>query len=116
LNGRKVTNHKLPVRIILRLSKMSGNNNICVEYYTVFTFSHNVLSHPKEPVPGLLKNRLKNLPGTTQEDASYDEIIRELAFFRMIERGLDDSRKGKKISNEEMKHRIQSSKLFTGKI
>jgi len=28
------------------------------------------------------------------EDASYEEILRELAFERMVERGLEDSRKG----------------------
>lgn len=42
------------------------------------------------------------------EDASYEEIMRELAFERMIEKGLEDSRKGKVISNEEMEHRISS--------
>jgi predicted transcriptional regulator len=42
------------------------------------------------------------------EDASYEEIMRELAFERMIERGLEDSRKGRMISDEEMGHRIRS--------
>lgn len=42
------------------------------------------------------------------EDASYDEISRELAFERMIERGLEDSRNGRVISNEDMDHRIRS--------
>jgi predicted transcriptional regulator len=42
------------------------------------------------------------------DDASYEEIMRELAFERMIERGLEDSRKGKVISNEEMEQRIRS--------
>jgi predicted transcriptional regulator len=42
------------------------------------------------------------------EDASYEEIMRELAFERMIERGLEDSRKGRIISNEEMEQRIRS--------
>ncbi len=42
------------------------------------------------------------------EDASYEEIMRELAFERMIERGLDDSRKDKLINNEEMEQRIRS--------
>ncbi|HDL85382.1 MAG TPA: hypothetical protein ENH11_03495 [Candidatus Acetothermia bacterium] len=41
------------------------------------------------------------------EDASYEEIIRELAFERMIERGIADSRKGRVISNEEMEQRIR---------
>lgn len=42
------------------------------------------------------------------EDASYEEIIRELAFERMIERGLEDSRVGRVISNEEMERRIST--------
>jgi predicted transcriptional regulator len=42
------------------------------------------------------------------EDSSYDEILRELAFARMIERGLDDADNGRTISHEEMKKRISS--------
>lgn len=42
------------------------------------------------------------------EDASYEEIMRELVFERMIERGLEDSRKERMISDEEMGHRIRS--------
>ncbi len=42
------------------------------------------------------------------EDASYEEIMRELAFERMVEKGLEDSRKEKIISNEEMEQRIRS--------
>ena len=37
----------------------------------------------------------------------YDEIIRELAFDRMIKKGLEDSKNGKTISNKEMEHRIK---------
>jgi len=42
------------------------------------------------------------------EDSTYDEILRELAFARMVEKGLQDSREGKVISNEEMGKRIRS--------
>ncbi|MCK4515576.1 MAG: hypothetical protein KAU31_09980 [Spirochaetaceae bacterium] len=35
--------------------------------------------------------------------------MRELAFERMIERGLEDSRKGRVISNEDMGRRIRSA-------
>jgi hypothetical protein len=41
-------------------------------------------------------------------DASYDEILRELAFERMVNRGLEDSRQNKTLSNEEIEQRIQS--------
>jgi predicted transcriptional regulator len=42
------------------------------------------------------------------EDATYEEIMRELAFQRMVDRGLEDARAGKTISNEEMAHRIRA--------
>ncbi len=41
-------------------------------------------------------------------DASYDEIMRELAFERMVTRGLADSRQKRTLSNEEIERRIQS--------
>ena len=41
------------------------------------------------------------------EDTSYDEILKELAFHRMIQRGLKDSNDNKTISNQEMKNRIK---------
>ncbi len=41
-------------------------------------------------------------------DASYDEILRELAFERIVNRGLEDSRQNKTLSNEEIEQRIQS--------
>ena len=42
------------------------------------------------------------------DDSTYDEILRELAFSRMIERGIADSDAGRTISNQEMKQRIES--------
>ena len=42
------------------------------------------------------------------EDSSYEEILRELAFARMVERGLADSEAGRTISHEEMGRRIAS--------
>jgi hypothetical protein len=41
------------------------------------------------------------------EDTSYDEILKELAFDRMIQRGLKNSSENKTISNQEMKNRIK---------
>ena len=40
--------------------------------------------------------------------ALYDEILRELAFARMIERGLADSQADHTISDEDMTHRIKT--------
>ena len=42
------------------------------------------------------------------DDSTYDEILRELAFRRMIERGLKNSNEEKTISNNEMEKRIKS--------
>ena len=42
------------------------------------------------------------------EDATYEGIMRELAFERMIERGLADSREGRVVSNEEMERRVRT--------
>lgn len=42
------------------------------------------------------------------DDSSYEEILRELAFARMIEDGIADSKAGRVISDDEMKMRITS--------
>jgi hypothetical protein len=42
------------------------------------------------------------------DDSSYDEIIRELAFDLMVQRGLKDSDDHCSISNEEMQRRIRT--------
>ena len=42
------------------------------------------------------------------DDSSLEEILRELAFTAMVERGLADSDAGRTISNQEMARRIES--------
>jgi hypothetical protein len=42
------------------------------------------------------------------EDSTYEEILRELAVARMVERGLDDMRAKRVISNDDMEHRIRT--------
>ena len=44
------------------------------------------------------------------DDSSYEEILRELSFARMIQRGLEDSQAQRSISDQEMKHRTLSLK------
>ncbi|OLS13723.1 MAG: hypothetical protein RBG13Loki_2657 [Promethearchaeota archaeon CR_4] len=55
-----------------------------------------------------VKEKLKNIIDEQPDDASYEEIMRELAFERMVKRGLEDARKGRVCSNEEMGHRIRA--------
>ena len=45
---------------------------------------------------------------TQPDDASYEEIMRELAFERMVTRGLEDSRQERVISNQETEQKIQA--------
>ena len=55
-----------------------------------------------------VKEELTRLIQDQPEDSSREEIVRELAFFVMVERGLADSDAGLTISSEQMAHRIRS--------
>jgi len=54
------------------------------------------------------KEKMTEIINNQPEDSTYDEILKELAFARMVDRGLKDSKNGKVISNQEMKQRIKS--------
>jgi predicted transcriptional regulator len=54
------------------------------------------------------KDELKNLLEQQPEDSSSEEIVRELAFHVMIQRGLADSDAGRVSTNDEMDRRIRS--------
>jgi predicted transcriptional regulator len=54
------------------------------------------------------KEELSRLIQGQPEDSSREEIVRELAFHVMVERGLADSDAKRTISNEEMGRRIRS--------
>jgi hypothetical protein len=54
------------------------------------------------------KEELSRLIQGQPEDSSREEIVRELAFHVMMERGLADSDARRTISNEEMGRRIRS--------
>ncbi|MHB8789420.1 MAG: hypothetical protein ACYDBT_06020 [Desulfobulbaceae bacterium] len=55
-----------------------------------------------------VKEKITEVVMAQPDDATYEEIIRELAFERMIERGLSDSRAGRVISDDDMVHRIRT--------
>ena len=56
----------------------------------------------------IVKEKMKEVINSQPDDATYGEILRELAFERMVERGLTDSRTGRVISDREMGHRVRS--------
>jgi predicted transcriptional regulator len=58
----------------------------------------------------LMTRVINDQPG----DSSFDEILRELAFVRMIERGLQDSEAGRVFSDEQVNERIRSWRKSAG--
>ena len=54
-----------------------------------------------------IKDSAKKIIDDLPDDVSYDELIRELLFKRMIERGLQDSQNNKIISDEELGKEIE---------
>jgi predicted transcriptional regulator len=54
-----------------------------------------------------VKEELASLVRQQPDDSSAEEIVRELAFYVMIQRGVADSDAGRVISNDDMAHRIR---------
>ncbi|GAB6060049.1 hypothetical protein [Desulfonatronum parangueonense] len=57
------------------------------------------MSTAKEPVREVLEIQ--------PDDATYPKIMQELAFDRMVARGLEDARAGRMIDNEDLQRRIR---------
>lgn len=55
-----------------------------------------------------VKEQMLGVINSQPLDASYDEILRELAFERMVNRGLEDSRQNRTLSNEEIEHHVHN--------
>ncbi len=49
-----------------------------------------------------IKDNAKKIIDDLPDDVSYDELIKELLFKRMVERGIMDSQKNKITSDEEL--------------
>ena len=54
------------------------------------------------------KDQMTSIIQQQPDDSSYDEILRELAFARMIERGLEDSQAHRTVSDEGIRSRIRT--------
>jgi len=48
-----------------------------------------------------VKEKITKLVLSQPEDSTYEEIMKELAFARMVDRGLEDVRADRVISNSE---------------
>ena len=53
------------------------------------------------------KEQIKQVLEGQPEDSSYDDILRELAFKRMVNKGISDAKNGNVISNEDMGKKIK---------
>ena len=42
------------------------------------------------------------------DDSTYEEILRELAFARMVQRGLEQADAGETVSDDEVRRKIES--------
>jgi len=54
-----------------------------------------------------IKESAKKIIDDLPDDVSYDELIKELLFKFMIERGLQDSQKNKIVSDEDLGKEIE---------
>ena len=63
---------------------------------------------PKEDKMPTAKEEMIAILGNQPDDSTYDDLLRELAFKKMIDKGLMDSREGKTVQNEEMRRIIES--------
>jgi len=54
------------------------------------------------------KDRLLRVIRDQPDDATFDQILQELALARMVERGLADSDAGRTVRHEEVKRQIDS--------
>jgi predicted transcriptional regulator len=58
------------------------------------------------PTATSAKEQILSILEEQPEDSTFEEILRELAFARMVERGLADADQGRTLSNEEMAKRM----------
>jgi hypothetical protein len=54
------------------------------------------------------KEHITEIINRQPDDSSFDEIVRELAFDLMVQRGLRDSDERRTIANDEMERRIKT--------
>ena len=62
------------------------------------------------------KEHIADIIKRQPDDSTYDDIIRELAFDLMVQRGLKDSDNQRTISNEEIERRIKTSQISGRKL
>ena len=54
------------------------------------------------------KEQLRRIVDQQPDDSSYEEIVREVAFAAIVERGLADAREGRVSTHEDTRQAIES--------
>ncbi len=54
------------------------------------------------------KDLILDIVRTMSDECSYDEVLRELAFVRMVDRGLTDADRGRQLDTKELKEHIRT--------
>jgi hypothetical protein len=67
-----------------------------------------ITARGREYTMATAKDHISEVINRQPDNSSYDEIVRELAFDLMVQRGLKDSDERRTISNEEMQRRIKT--------
>ncbi|TGG91782.1 DUF429 domain-containing protein [Natronospirillum operosum] len=66
------------------------------------------IEESEEPAVTTAKDRVHKVVSEQPDDASYEDIVRALAFEKMVERGLADARAGRVVSHEELRKKVRS--------
>ncbi len=62
-----------------------------------------------------VKERIIDIVNDQPDDSSFDEIMNELAFDRMIRRGLKDFEEGRVFSHKEVKQKVKQWQESAGR-
>ena len=57
-----------------------------------------------------VKEKIHRIVDDQPEDSSFDEILQELSFARMIERGLDDVKNERYMPSDQLREKVQEWK------
>jgi hypothetical protein len=90
----------LAAKTLSRVTIADQKRLSATEHSAIITSRRETMATAKEHIVEIIKRQ--------PDDSSYDDIVRELAFDLMVQRGLKDSDERRTISNEEMERRIKS--------
>src|SRR5256885_8249416 len=102
-----------PARLLLSKTDSSRGDSplhkrtcaqLCIVVKEIFGF-HRVIG---DYLMSTAKEHITEIINRQPDDSSFDEIVRELAFDLMVQRGLRDSDDRRTIANDEMERRIKT--------